>query len=253
MRGSAFTVVTVFLTVATPAFADDGSASAAEGANEPTAETPKAETRKTDAARQEDTAEVQVMLHVDAPQVVAIEREDTGEVVCKSPCDRLVPATVRYRIGGSRPSEPFTLDARDGTAKLTVAPASKRDFWAGIGALGAGGALVAGGIVALSLGYANRPEVPGAEGTVTDNTYTDTMIVGTTLIVSGLAAGIWGGATALANRRTTVEGSVVKAPPARGDAQPPRVASPAVESTRRVDPAWSAGRTFFVPLLSGVF
>lgn len=253
MRRSAFTVAAVFLTVATPALADDGSTSDREDAKEPTAEPRTTETQKTEAAQPERTAEVEVMLHVDSPEVVAIEREDTGEVVCTSPCDRRVPATARYRIGGSRPSEPFTLDARDGAAKLTVTPASKRDFWAGVAALGAGGALVAGGIVALSLGYANRPEVPGAEGTVTDNSYTDTMIVGTTLVVSGIAAGIWGGATALENRRTTVEGSVVKAPPARGNAQPPRVASRAVESTRRADPAWSAGRTFFVPLLSGVF
>lgn len=199
---------------------------------------------KREAAHQA-TPEATVTLHVSSPRVVTVEREDTGEVVCSSPCDRPVPAAARYRIGGARPSRPFTLDARGGAAKLTVAPASNREFWGGVAGLGVGGALLAGGVVALAVGYANQGTVPDAGGTITDTTYTDTMTLGAVLIVAGAAAGLWGGATALSNLRTTVQGGVLGDPPARGGARPARTAG--------VGPSWSPQRTFFVPILQGAF
>ena len=166
-----------------------------------------------------------VMLHVKSDAVVAIEREDTGELVCTSPCDKPVPQGVRYRVGGGRPSDSFILDAHGGAAKITVDAASKRGFWTGASVLGAGVALAAGGVIALAMGYANQGLVPGADGTVTDTTYSDTMILGTTLVVAGVAAGIYGGATLASNLKSSVTGAIVKAPPARGNAQPLRTVS----------------------------
>lgn len=179
-----------------------------------------------------------VTLHVKSPgSVVAIERADTGELVCTSPCDRPVPATVLYRIGGARPSSPFALDAHGGTAKLSVEAATNRGFWSGAVVLGAGSALVASGLLAMALGYANRDSVAGSDGSVTDTTYSDTMILGAALAVVGTAAGIWGASTLAANWRTRVSGNVVKEPPARGNVQPLHLAGP----------------TFYVPILRGVF
>jgi hypothetical protein len=201
------------------------------------------------------TAEPTVMLHVKSRDVaVPIEREDTGEVVCTSPCDKPVPATVRYRIGGYRPSDAFTLDAHGGEAALEVEAATKRGFLSGSLVLGAGASLALGGIVTLALGYASQDPVPGVDGTVTDTTYSDTMIVGTTLVVAGVASGIWGGATLASNLQTRVTGNIVKAPPARGTAQPPRTAA-LEDSTvgRRANPIWSAGPTFIVPILKRAF
>ena len=174
------------------------------------------------------------------------EREDTGELVCTSPCDKPVPQGVRYRVGGGRPSDSFILDAHGGAAKITVDAASKRGFWTGASVLGAGVALAAGGVIALAMGYANQGLVPGADGTVTDTTYSDTMILGTTLVVAGVAAGIYGGATLASNLKSSVTGAIVKAPPARGNAQPLRTVSAR-------DATWSAGPTVFVPILKGAF
>jgi hypothetical protein len=161
---------------------------------------------------------------------------------------------VRYRIGGYHPSDAFTLDARDGEAKLKVDAATKSGFWSGAIVLGAGASLALGGIVALALGNSSQDAVPGMDGTVTDTTYADTMILGTMLVVAGVTSGIWGGATLSSNVQTRVTGNIVKDPPARGTAQPPRTTA-LQDSTlvRRADQTWSAGPTFILPILKGAF
>jgi hypothetical protein len=200
----------------------------------------------TDPTTREASDEPTVTLHVRAPDGVAVERVDTGELVCTSPCDRDVPASALYRIGGARPSDSFMLDAHGGTAKISVDPASNRGFWTGAVALGGAGALIGSGVLAIALGYASQRPVPGPDGTVTDATYSDTMILGTVLVVAGMAAGIWGGATLASNLKSRVTGNIVKDPPARGTAQPLRTATTS-------GPSWSAGPTFHVPILGGVF
>jgi hypothetical protein len=246
---------TVIFTAA-PALAD-GTAAVTNKSTEATAEDAPTALAKAqpDESATANRAEPTVMLHVKSPDgAVTIEREDTGEVVCTSPCDKAVPATVRYRIGGYRPSDAFTLDAHGGEAKLEVDAATKSGFWSGALVLGAGASLALGGIVAFALGYASQDTVPGVDGTVTDTTYSDTMILGTTLVVAGVASGIWGGARLASNLQTRVIGNIVKDPPARGTAQPPRTAA-LQDSTvvRRADQTWSAGPTFIVPILKGAF
>lgn len=162
-----------------------------------------------------DDVEPTVLLHVDSPRVVAIERADNGELVCTSPCNRRVPATQRYRIAGSRPSEPFVLDARRANANVAVDLASKKSFMIGVGVLSAGSALaIAGGIV-LGATAASRESIP-ADVTTTNTDYTDAITAGTVMVITGIAAALWGGGTAIANAKTTVAGDVVGPPPARG-------------------------------------
>ena len=249
MNRSTFALGFAVTLIAAPALADGQDAdqqSTATHAQPAELASARTATSAPESADAKSADEPTVMLHVKSDAVVAIEREDTGELVCTSPCDKPVSQAVRYRIGGARPSESFVLDAHGGEAKIAVDAASRRGFWTGIGVLGAGAALAAGGVIALAVGYANQGPVPGADGTVTDTTYSDTMILGTTLVVAGVAAGIYGGATFASNLRSRVTGNVVKDPPARGNAQPLRTAS-AHDST------WSAGPTIFVPILRGAF
>ena len=194
------------------------------------------------AAEPARVSEPKVYLHVESPTPVTIET-NSGEAVCTSPCDQLVPAASLYRVGGQRPSKPFVLEGKNGHAKISVDPATNRDFYTGVGVLGGGGALaIAGGIV-TAVAYGMRSDaVPGIDGTQTDTSYTDGMTVGVTMMVAGIAAGIWGGATMLSNRETTVSGHVQKPPPARGKA--PNAITKA---------AGLSAPTFFVPVFGGTF
>jgi hypothetical protein len=249
-----FAVALALLTFSSSAFADETpSKSAAQppaDANKSEAKSPEAKgdaaPATTQPATPAATPEPTIMLHVKSETPVTIEREDTHEVVCTSPCNKEVPATARYRVGGSRPSSGFTLDARSGSAKLAVDPASSGEFWAGVAGLGVGTGLIGAGVITLALGFANSNDVPGADGATTDTSYTDMMFVGTALVVTGVAAGIWGGATALANYRTTVKGSIMKDPPARGS-------NPSTTNRASTDFKSMTGPAFYVPIFGGAF
>lgn len=165
-----------------------------------------------------EEAEPTVVLRVDSPRKVAVENVETGAILCHSPCNVAVPATARYRIAGSRPSDTFVLDARRGTATIAVEPASKRGLAAGLAVGGAGLALATAGAIVLGVATAERDETPlaGRDGTTTESGFTDAMYVGTVMVFSGVAAGIWGGAHVMSNWKTTVSGNVVKqTPPAQ--------------------------------------
>jgi hypothetical protein len=174
-------------------------------------------------ASAEEPTETTTVLHVDSPRTVAVENVETGAILCHSPCDIAVPATARYRIAGSRPSDVFVLESRNGTAKIDVAPASKRGLIAGLAVGGAGVALLTAGIVVLGVATADRDEtpVPGRDGTTTETGFSDAMYVGTFMVLGGIAAGIWGSANVLGNWKTTVSGNVVKQlPPSRAQVPP---------------------------------
>lgn len=160
-------------------------------------------------------AEPTVVLHVESPRVVAVQDVETGAILCHSPCNMAVPATARYRIAGSRASEPFVLDARKGSATISVEPASKRGLIAGIAVGGAGVALATAGAIVLGVATATRDDVPlaGRDGETTESSFTDAMYAGTVMVFAGVAATIWGGANVLGNWRTTVSGNVVKQMP----------------------------------------
>jgi hypothetical protein len=159
-----------------------------------------------------------VVLRVDSPRKVAVEDVDTGAILCHSPCNTAVPATARYRIAGSRPSETFTLASRNGAATIAVDPASERGLVAGLAVGGAGAALATAGAIVLGVATAERDETPlaGSDGVTTENGFSDAMYAGTVMVIAGLAGAIWGGAHVLNNWKTTVSGNVVKqTPPAQ--------------------------------------
>lgn len=202
------------------------------------AETTKAEEKPADT----------VILHVDAPTTVTVEREDTGEIVCASPCDKPVPIAGRYRIGRVRQSAPFVLEpTTDGHARLRVKPGMRSPwFWAGTAGLGIGLAAIAVGSVIMVNAYENDKETvggPAGDG-LTDNSYLDNMQLGTVFVVGGILAGIWGGATMISHAGTKVRGNMHKdEAPARGLAPLP---------TRRVATGTGAPAVM-IPLLQGTF
>jgi hypothetical protein len=169
----------------------------------------------------DEAADPTVLLHVDSPRAVAVERADDGAFVCTSPCNTRVPATTRYRIAGSRASEPFILDARQPRASIAVDPATKRSYLVGLGAFGLGSAVaIAGGII-LGVAAASSEPIP-ADGATTNTDFTDAVTAGTVMVITGIAGAIWGGGTAIANAKTRVTGDVVGPAPARGLAPSPR-------------------------------
>lgn len=158
------------------------------------------------------------VLHVESPRKVAIEDVETAAILCHSPCDLAVPATARYRIAGSRPSDTFMLASRNGAATISVDPASKRGLVAGFAVGGAGVVLAAAGTIVLGVATAEKDETPlaGRDGTTTESGFTDAMYAGTVMVFAGIAATIWGGAHVMNNWKTTVSGNVVKqTPPAQ--------------------------------------
>jgi hypothetical protein len=234
------TITFALLTVTSrQALADDTATPAAPATENAAATAKPAESPTPEAERKDEPAAV--FLHVASPATVRIERDDTGEVVCTSPCDKNVPATAHYHIGGHRPSPSFVLvPPSSGRADVRVKPGSKTTFWTGVGALGLSGLLIGGGVGTLVYGYSERAPVQGGDGTETDNTYTDFMIVGTSLLIVGVVAGIWGGATVIANASTSVRGNLNTGA---------RVDTPA-------RPQQSAGglpRSTFVSILGGTF
>jgi hypothetical protein len=171
-------------------------------------EATSATTERTEAPAAEATAANGVVLHVTSPETVSVENSDTGSVVCTSPCDKTVSSSARYRIGGGRPSPDFVLTSSNGRADVKVKPASPAKFWTGVGALALGGLLIAGGVGVLVYGVENRPAVAGGDGTETDNTFTDTMSVGTSLAILGTVSALLGGAIVLSNASTKVRGDL---------------------------------------------
>lgn len=188
-----------------------------------------------------------VYLHVAAPKAVTVERQDTGEVVCSAPCDtKVTGGNVRYKVG-AKGSPSFVLTPnQDNRADVRVKPANTTMFWVGVGTASAGALLLGGGIATLIYGVSNRPAVPGADSETTDNTFTDTMSIGTGLSIAGVVAGIYGVVTILANNHTKVRGDVTTA-----DSQK-AVPSTKVASTSSASPI-SLPRTTYVPLVGGTF
>jgi hypothetical protein len=184
------------------------------------------------------------MLHVASKETVTIERDDTGEVVCTSPCDTKVPASTKYHVGGHRPGPSFTLAGANGRADIHVKAGSKAEFWTGIGGVAVGGLLVAGGAGTLIYGMANRDPVGGADSETADHSYTDVMIAGTVMVLAGIFVGLGGGAFAMTNASTEVWGNVQKHAGTTQDAQPSKP-----PSARAV----ALPRPTFVSIFSGTF
>ena len=191
-----------------------------------------------------------VFLHVYSKTTVTVERDDTGEVVCTSPCDKAVPGDASYHIGGHRPSPSFTLAApQDGKANLHVKPGSKAGFWTGVGGITLGTLLVGGGVGTLIYGLNNK-ETANFELEETDNSYTNVMALGTALIIGGAFVGLGGGVILANNISPEVWGNVHKSTGSTRDASPR--AQPSLRATAQPGPQ-ALPRPTYVSLFSGTF
>ena len=269
VRRLAFTLTALLVSVsAAEARADDSAQAAKPAAAAPSAKpadaTPSAKTADATAsakaadakdAKAADTADGKdtpsVLLHVTSPTPVRIENSDTGEVVCTSPCDKNVPAALRYRVGAGgfgRASSEFVLTGQDGKADLKVKPARRSQFWTGVTALGVGGALIAGGVTVLAIGVGNRAHIDGADGETTDNSFTDMMAIGTGLTILGTSPAFGAGHR---SSRTRARASTATWP-SRARIAPAPTLPAARARLPSVDFEW-APRPTFVPILRGTF
>jgi hypothetical protein len=177
-----------------------------------------------------------VMVHLDAPTRVTLERRRDGkwEEVCQAPCDVRLPLDGHYRTHGEgfRISRVFELEPVGGRVVLHVEPASS-DLGAGVVVLGVGAAVAGTGVLAFVgaiFAYSGR-DGGGAIG----------------VAVAGLAA--FGVGAVLC-----VVGAIVLT-----SRPPTKVRQPLAPTTGR-NPTWSTGlertqpgASFAIPLLSGTF
>jgi hypothetical protein len=116
--------------------------------------------------------------------------------------------------------------------------------------LGAGGAVALGGIV-LDVIAAGKNQVSGQGGsgdtTTTQNAKTDLLFGGTTMIIAGIVAGIYGGSLILGSRhgtRTDVDASRGAPPPATGSTD---------AVTRTVQASLASSPSFVLPVVGAKF
>jgi hypothetical protein len=165
-----------------------------------------------------------VSLHVASPFVVEVEHRDQPDkpwaAVCTNPCDLEVPIVGQYRVRGRgvTSSAPFSLRPQGRSAVLQVSPGSKNKERTGWFVIGGGVAAVLVGAALDAVG-ATQSTVAGQGGQGDPGTNTNSRVnfylAGTTLIIAGLAAAIYGGSFVYDNARSTVrENDAPPAPPA---------------------------------------
>jgi hypothetical protein len=195
------------------------------------------------------------LLHVASPYVVDVDRQALGSVVwekmCTSPCDVPVPVDGLYRVRGVgvSASSPFALIPQGGSAIVQVTPGIKKKATAGWFIVGGAGAAVVVGAVLDAVGTGQGQVAgqggPGDSGT-TSSAKVNFYLVGTTLIIAGLAAGIYGGAMALDNAKSTVhQGGDLPAPPTSTGSSDPFV--------QRAEAFLDTAPRAVVPVIMGTF
>ena len=192
-----------------------------------------------------------VTVHLKSDKPVTLQRRSgesgSWETVCTSPCDQRVPVGDQYQVTGEgfNASKPFMLNASKGTVNLDVQVGEKKGETTGLVVLGVGGALVIAGIIVIAVaGGTNGVSGQGNDSGTTHLGNTNALFAGGGLIFAGLAAGIYGGATYLNSKSSTVEGDVAKPGPARGALD----SGPAV--ARNATPNVPA---FVIPVWQGTF
>jgi hypothetical protein len=239
----------LFSSAATSAFAADPSATTSVTSN-PATVTPVPSTTTTTTTT--TTADGTVMVHLKSDKPVTLQRRSgesgSWETVCSSPCDVAAPVGDQYQVTGEgvNPSKPFMLNSSKGVVKLDVEAGQKKDETKGIVFLVVGGALVIAGIIVIAVAGGTKGGVSG-QGNDSGTTHlgnTNAIFAGGGLIFAGLGAGIYGGATYLNSKSSTVEGDVAKPGPARGAVDPGR--SVATNATPNVP-------TFVFPVWQGTF
>ena len=211
----------LFSSAATSAFAADPPASTSVTSN-PATVTPVPPTTTTTTTAASTDGTVMVKMKSDKPVTLQRRSGESGswETVCSSPCETRAPVGDQYQVTGEglNPSKPFMLNASKGTVNLDVVVGEKRDATTGLVVLGVGGALVIAGVIVIAVAGGTKGGISG-QGNDSGTTHlgnTNAFFVGGGLIFAGLAAGIYGGATYLNSKSSSVEGDVAKPGPARG-------------------------------------
>lgn len=188
-----------------------------------------------------------VEVHLDSVRLVSLERRaSTGaswERVCNSPCDARTPSGLEYRVVGIgvNPSRPFRISpSATGKVQLSVAPGLRKKETLGIGVAIAGGVVTVAGLIVVIAGSSSANTFQ-ADG-LTHNGNTDFIAAGSLMMLGGLAAVITGGAWAIDNSRSKVDGDVVT--PAGKDAAVSRAGQLARAGTQM---------GFALPVFSGSF
>jgi len=234
-------------------------ATAPAPATEPTQTTPAATTAP---AAPSNPGSATATVHINSPKPVSLEKRASAnspwEHVCNSPCDVPVSVSDEYQVVGVdlNESKPFILDSSQGDkVTLDVTPGVHKKVVTGSWLLAGGGVLVVGGVVTLLAG-SKANAAPGIDGTVTNNSNTDWIFVGTALILGGVIAGLGGGALVLDNSHTKVDGAVgatsdKKTEPVKAQVQVVGQLTP--RPTWHEDRGPSLAPSTFLPIVQGTF
>jgi hypothetical protein len=196
------------------------------------------------------SADGQVEVHIESPKQVNLERREgaTWQFVCSSPCDQKVSVSNEYRVMGDdlNESKAFMLDSSKGKVTLNVIPGYHNKQQQGLYVLIGGGVLAVGGILTILIGSDGKTPFSGDGETHLGNT--NTIFIGSTLILAGIVGGILGGAWYIDNAHTRVGGDTAKAQPG-SDKSP---GSPGVDtkfqfSTSKREPTWNTPKTAGMP------
>jgi hypothetical protein len=172
-----------------------------------------------------------VKIHIMTKELVTLEHRSGANApwqhACETPCDTRLPPADEYRIVGEGVAESssFSLTTPKGDeVKIHVAPGLKSKAKIGEVLTFTGAVLVVGAIV-VGVGAADPSSVFNASGQ-TDNYNWNVIEVATGIAVTGVVAGILGGAWWYDNSHTRVAGDLQEndqrspPPPVRGGLEP---------------------------------
>ncbi len=215
------------------------------------------------------TAEPTVVIHLDSPRAVRLERRAPGDAswqtVCSAPCDMMVVASGDFRVAGDDvpAGSPFAVRGAQGErVNVTVHPSSRtvRTTSAVVAAIGGGVAVVASvtaivellvagaqGMSAAGCAWGSAATLSSAAGCPKPSQPNTTPLWAAAGV--GALAGVVGVALLLANGSTTATGSNIDSggapppsPPPMPEPTPPDDVAPAFVSTSMV-----------LPVLQGTF
>jgi hypothetical protein len=219
-----------------------------------------------------------VAVHVDSPVPVSLERRAPGgttwENVCTTPCDVKTSRFSEYRIVGTdlNASKPFMIDGTKEKVNLSVSPGSKARADVGLYILVAGGVVTIAGIAVMFLSAGKDDVFQSQSDGQTHNSYLNSLFFGGALVMTGLAAGIFGAGWMLGNKNSDVSGDVSKTidekPAPGGSGSPGGPGAPAggsaeiklsTSNTPSRQPTWSTQKNpglpqvMSVPFFAGTF
>jgi hypothetical protein len=236
-----------------PAFAQEAPPAPSSDAPPP-ADAKPADAKPADAkpadAKPAPSAEGTVQVHIESPTPVSLEKRDgaTWSHVCEAPCDTAVSTSAEYRIMGTdlNESKAFMIDGSKGKVTLNVRPGYHQRAQQGMYVAIAGGVLLVGGILTIAIGSDGKTPFSGDSDTHLGNT--NTIFIGSALILAGVCGGILGGAWMIDNAHTRVGGDVIKqnAPPSDQTPAGPVETKFQFQTSKR-EPTWNAPKVVGMP------